>query len=93
MPATRLSAAAFWNVNKRDRERKPKEALHALLARVQSGDAALVSEFDLEAWVSQWIRVPLRQLGGKTPAEMLRNPEGQRAVEDFLERMRAGLLA
>ncbi len=164
--------AAFWSVSKRDLERKPKEALHALLARVQanspvqrfdavergvpthivlllaaafgqpvaslmqlmgvsdttfrrkeeageslpeaagyramgllrvmstlqqllkeSGDPALLPAFDLEAWVSVWIRTPLPALHGKTPAEMLRNPEGQRAVEDLLERMRGGLLA
>lgn len=65
--------------------------LRRLLA--ESGDPARVSEFDLEAWISEWIRAPLPQLGGKTPAEMLRNPEGHRAVEDLLERMRGGLPA
>ena len=38
-------------------------------------------------------REPLPELGNKTPAEMLRNPEGQRAVELVLERMRGGLPA
>jgi Protein of unknown function (DUF2384) len=39
------------------------------------------------------MREPLPELGAKTPAEMLRNPEGQRAVEWVLERMRGGLPA
>jgi len=53
----------------------------------------LIADFDLEGWVSEWIRNPLPELNGKTPAEMLRNPEGQRAVEELLDRMRGGLPA
>jgi uncharacterized protein (DUF2384 family) len=52
-----------------------------------------LKDFDLEGWVAQWMREQLPELGGKTPAEMLRNPEGQRAVEQVLERMRGGLPA
>ena len=59
----------------------------------ESGDPEQLAEFDLEAWVAQWMREPLPELGDKTPAEMLRNPEGQRAVEQVLERMRGGLPA
>ena len=59
----------------------------------QSGDAEQLKNFDLEGWVAQWMREALPELGGKTPAEMLRNPEGQRAVEQVLERMRGGLAA
>jgi putative toxin-antitoxin system antitoxin component (TIGR02293 family) len=65
--------------------------LRRLLA--ESGDPAQLAAFDLEAWVAQWMREPLPELGDKTPAEMLRNPEGQRAVEQVLERMRGGLPA
>ena len=65
--------------------------LRRLLA--ESGDPALLKTFDLDAWVAQWMREPLPDLSGKTPAEMLRNPEGQRAVEQVLERMRGGLPA
>jgi putative toxin-antitoxin system antitoxin component (TIGR02293 family) len=69
-----------------------------LVARLQrlleeSGDPKLIADFDLEGWVSEWIRNPLPELNGKTPAEMLRNPEGQRAVEELLDRMRGGLPA
>jgi putative toxin-antitoxin system antitoxin component (TIGR02293 family) len=59
----------------------------------ESGDPDLLKDFELEAWVAQWMREQLPELGGKTPAEMLRNPEGQRAVEQVLERMRGGLPA
>ena len=59
----------------------------------ESGDPELLNDFDLEGWVAQWMRQQLSELGGKSPAEMLRNPEGQRAVEQVLERMRGGLPA
>ena len=59
----------------------------------ESGDSELLKDFDLEAWVAQWMREQLPELGGKTPAEMLLNPEGQRVVEQVLERMRGGLPA
>lgn len=59
----------------------------------ESGDPEELKDFDLSGWVAQWMREELPELGGKTPAEMLRNPEGQRAVEEVLERMRGGLAA
>ena len=59
----------------------------------ESGDSEQLKGFDLEGWVAGWMREKLPELGGKTPAEMLRNPEGQRAVEEVLERMRGGLAA
>jgi hypothetical protein len=59
----------------------------------ESGDPEQLKDFDLEGWVAQWMRERLVELGGKSPAEMLRNPEGQRAVEQVLERMRGGLPA
>jgi uncharacterized protein (DUF2384 family) len=65
--------------------------LHRLLE--ESGDAHLLKDFDLESWIARWMREELPELGGRTPAEMLRNPEGQRAVEEVLERMRGGLPA
>lgn len=65
--------------------------LRNLLA--QSGDAEALKGFDVENWAEKWIREPLPQLGGRSPAQMLRNPEGMRAVEQILERMRGGLPA
>lgn len=65
--------------------------LRRLLA--QSGDPAALATFDLDAWLAHWLQQALPELGGKTPAELLRNPEGLRAVEQVLERMRGGLPA
>lgn len=59
----------------------------------ESGDPQQLNDFDLEGWLAQWMREELPELGDKTPAQMLRNPEGQRAVEQVLERMRGGLAA
>lgn len=69
-----------------------------IVARLQrllqeSGDPAQLASFDLDAWVRDWMREPLSEFGGKTPAQMLRNPEGQRAIEELLDRMRGGLPA
>lgn len=59
----------------------------------ESGDTERVKGFDLENWVSAWIKEPLPELGGATPAALLRNPDGQRVVEALLERMRGGVAA
>ncbi|WP_254504313.1 antitoxin Xre/MbcA/ParS toxin-binding domain-containing protein [Duganella vulcania] len=59
----------------------------------ESGDPEQMKTFDLEGWFAHWVHEKLPELGGKTPADMLRNPEGQRAVEQVLERMRGGLAA
>jgi uncharacterized protein (DUF2384 family) len=59
----------------------------------ESGDPEQLASFDLEAWVSEWLRVPLPEFGGRTPAQLLRNPEGQRALEGVFRRMRGGLPA
>lgn len=65
--------------------------LRQLLA--ESGDPEQVKDFDLEHWIGGWIKAPLPELGGATPAALLRNPEGQRVIESLLERMRGGLAA
>ncbi len=65
--------------------------LHRLLN--ESGDQEQLRNFDVDGWLAHWMRVELPELDGKTPAQMLRNPEGQRAVEQVLERMRGGLPA
>lgn len=59
----------------------------------ESGDPEQMAAFDLEAWLAQWLKEPLAELRNKTPAEMLRNSEGQRALEQIIERMRGGLPA
>jgi putative toxin-antitoxin system antitoxin component (TIGR02293 family) len=59
----------------------------------ESGDAQSLAGFDQEAWFAQWLKEPLAELKHKTPAEMLRNAEGQRALSKLIERMRGGLPA
>lgn len=59
----------------------------------ESGDPEQMKTFDLEGWFAHWVHEKLPELGDKTPADMLRNPEGLRAVEQVLERMRGGLAA
>jgi uncharacterized protein (DUF2384 family) len=39
----------------------------------ESADPAALKRFDVEAWVSGWLRQPLPELAGKTPADLLRN--------------------
>jgi putative toxin-antitoxin system antitoxin component (TIGR02293 family) len=59
----------------------------------ESGDPAQLVSFDQEAWMAQWLKEPLAELKNKTPAQMLRNSEGQRALAQIIERMRGGLPA
>ena len=59
----------------------------------ESGDPEALERFDLEAWVREWLGTPLPEFDARTPTQLLRNPEGQRALEDLLHRMRGGLPA
>ncbi|MFA9215896.1 MAG: antitoxin Xre/MbcA/ParS toxin-binding domain-containing protein [Sphingomonadaceae bacterium] len=59
----------------------------------ESGDPGQMKSFNPEQWMVHWVQERLPELGDKSPADMLRNPEGQRAVEQVLERMRGGLAA
>lgn len=73
-------------------------ALLRVIARLgqllaDSGDKELLSHFDLESWIGAWLKEPLPELGGATPATLLRNPEGCRVVERLLDEMRGGLVA
>jgi putative toxin-antitoxin system antitoxin component (TIGR02293 family) len=59
----------------------------------ESGDPKLLASFDQAAWMKQWLQQPLAELKNKTPAQLLKNPEGQRALAQIIERMRGGLPA
>lgn len=59
----------------------------------ESGAGEQLRDFDLEGWVGRWMKEQLPELGGKTPAEALRQPGGWPAIEALLERMRGGLPA
>lgn len=46
-----------------------------------------------DIWVMQWVQAKLPELGGCAPALLLCSLDGQRAVEELLERMRGGVCA
>jgi uncharacterized protein (DUF2384 family) len=66
-------------------------ALRQLLE--ESGDDGAVKMFDLSKWFGAWLHESLPELGGRSPAEMLRNAEGVHALEAVFHRMRGGLPA
>jgi len=57
----------------------------------ESGAPVQMPSFDVDAWVGDWLRQPLAELGDRTPAEALRSANGWPLVERLLERMRGGL--
>jgi len=57
------------------------------------GKPAREAIFDLESWLGDWLLRAHPELGGRTPANLLRNPEGLRAVEQLVQRMSGGLPA
>lgn len=84
------------NKSKVCNEHRPGRRL--LLAKVRallrdSGDPTLSRRFDLDAWADEWILVPMIELNGKTPAQVLRFANGWATVERLLERMRGGVCA
>ena len=52
---------------------------------------SLAISFDVDAWVENWLQLPLPQLGGRSPAEVIDGQDGWQAVETALESMRGGL--
>lgn len=52
---------------------------------------SLATSFDVDAWVENWLQLPLPQLGGRSPAEVIDGPDSWQAVETALESMRGGL--
>jgi hypothetical protein len=59
----------------------------------ESGDRRSSRRFDVEAWVDQWMQLPLPKLSGRTPAQVLQRINGWPSVELVLERMRGGMCA
>ena len=57
----------------------------------ESGDPEALPSFDLGGWLGNWMQQTQQQLGGRTPAQMLRNPEGLRVLEQGIQRKQAGV--
>lgn len=49
--------------------------------------------FDLDAWVDEWMQLPMLELHGESPARVARHSGGWAHVEQLLERMTGGLCA
>lgn len=49
-----------------------------------------VDNFDVEAWVGRWIRVPQPALGGETPANLMDTPSGRQSVMRVLGAIESG---
>lgn len=57
----------------------------------ESGDPEALPNFDLGGWLGNWLQQAQPQLGGRTPAQLLRNPEGLRLLEQGIQRKQAGV--
>lgn len=55
----------------------------------QSGEAD--GTVDFAAWLEAWLKDPSIELGGATPAQVMRTASGRRQLVTLLERMRGGL--
>lgn len=51
------------------------------------GEPSASDALGRHAWLAGWLMQHLGQLGGRTPAELLRNPEGLRVLEHEIERI------
>jgi putative toxin-antitoxin system antitoxin component (TIGR02293 family) len=69
------------------------------LAKLVGQVAAMLDEsgepenFDVPAWLSQWLREPLPALGGTMPLKMLDTMEGQALVSQTLAQIQSGAYA
>lgn len=59
----------------------------------QSGDPALMQDFDVSRWLAGWLAEPVPALGGKSPSEYLDTLEGQALVSSLLAMMQTGAYA
>jgi len=59
-------------------------------APTQPDDVDRGTPFDFGGWLGDWLLTSHPGLDGRTPAHLLRNPEGLRVVEQLVERMSGG---
>jgi putative toxin-antitoxin system antitoxin component (TIGR02293 family) len=59
----------------------------------QSGDPALLKDFDASRWLARWMEEPVPALGGKHPADYMDTIEGQEMVSRLLSMMQTGAYA
>ena len=69
----------------------PSEFLITLLRQLET--VIPDAEFDVAAWLSQWIETPVPALGGARPIDLMNTPEGQALVLMTLSQMWGGAYA
>ena len=71
----------------------PEQLAHLLsLVRELQADSTHqdAPAFDAGAWLAQWVQQPIEALGGRTPAQVLVEPDGMRVVSRLLGAQRSG---
>lgn len=71
------------------------DAIAALLRYVQTvvNESGAPSGFDTEGWLHCWLREANPALGGRTPSNVLKEPDGFEVVRSILARMQSGAYA
>lgn len=59
----------------------------------QSGDPALMKDFNASQWLARWIEEPNPALGGQSPSAYMDTIEGQELVASLLSMMQTGAYA
>ena len=59
----------------------------------QSGDPALMKDFDAANWLTHWMEEPIPALGGACPADYMDTIEGQEMIARLLAMMQTGAYA
>lgn len=100
LSALNMSAATVNRKASRNEALSADESERVIgVARLVGQLQAMVEEsgdprgFDAPAWLSRWLRQPLRALGGVAPMELLDTIEGQTLVSRTLAQMQSGAYA
>jgi putative toxin-antitoxin system antitoxin component (TIGR02293 family) len=59
----------------------------------ESGDPALMQDFDAARWLTHWMEEPIPALGGASPADYMDTIEGQEMISRLLATMQTGAYA
>jgi putative toxin-antitoxin system antitoxin component (TIGR02293 family) len=59
----------------------------------ESGDPALMKDFDAARWLTHWMEEPIPALGGASPSEYMDTIEGQEMISRLLATMQTGAYA
>ncbi len=85
-PPVGLEVGAM-NTTPSDPRQELLERTRQILANSTAPEAA---SFDAEAWLDEWLETRIRALGGRTPSQMIGDPDGFQAVWRVLGAMESG---